>query len=231
MSLQAILFPFLNAVPNELTLRGDSSMKIIGIGLFISFSIIAVTKLIKSDVFVNLGVAFFKQRNLEQYLKDSYSLFEIHSVTQILNYWLSFSLLLYVFFGFPGPGEMQKLALVITIPVLLFAITVGGVLFVAILTGESKVLYSLLYFKILGAQFLGLTFFIIGSIWLLTPINQSTLVLMTVILLSIELIFRLTKSLLRVLDLKVSWYYIILYFCTLEILPMLMGYYLYIREF
>tara|TARA_R110002072_G_scaffold303031_1_gene491514 strand:- start:13287 stop:13982 length:696 start_codon:yes stop_codon:yes gene_type:complete len=231
MSLQSILIPLAGVIPDELTLRNDSSMKAVGFGFFIAFIFIAITKLIKSDVFVNLGIAFLKQRTLEQYLKESYSLFELHSIMQIINYWLSFSLLLYVFFELPGFNNGLELTLVIFTPLVWFLLTILGLLLTSALSGESKNLYSLVYFKIIGTQFLGLTFFVAGSLWFLTPINENTLALIIIILLSTEFIFRLIKSLFRILEHKVSWYYIILYFCTLEILPLLIGFRLYMTEF
>jgi hypothetical protein len=79
--------------------------------------------------------------------------------------------------------------------------------------------------KIVGAQFLGLFYFIVALMWALNPFDQ--IILINIILWSflIENSIRLFKSISAVYLQGVSLYYIILYFCTLEIPPIIVFYY------
>lgn len=230
MPLYPVLFPALNLVPTELTMRDDSTMKYVGFGLFIAFVLISVAKLLKTDVFIRLFISSTKTSSLKQYLKEYYSIFELHSLLQLINYWLSFSLILYVLFDQPSFNNIDQLLFAILVPPGLFLFTTLSVFGVSLLSGEYTSLIKLFYYKVIGTHILGLSFFVLGVVWILSG-NTSILFPALIILLVADFTLRILKGLASVFSEKVSAYYIILYFCTLEILPLIVFYYAYIREF
>ena len=85
--------------------------------------------------------------------------------------------------------------------------------------------------KVLGAQSIGLVYFICALVWVLNPNYQETLIQVVVGAFVIESFIRIIKSVLVVYGQGVSWYYIILYFCTLEMLPLFVVYYFVVQDF
>jgi uncharacterized membrane protein (UPF0136 family) len=100
-----------------------------------------------------------------------------------------------------------------------------------LLTGTSGVFEEPITLKIVGAQFLGLIYFFCAVLWLFNSGQGTVFAQLALTLFFAESIFRVIKSVNLVLKRGVSWYYIILYFCTLEILPLLMLYMALTRNF
>jgi hypothetical protein len=79
--------------------------------------------------------------------------------------------------------------------------------------------------KVLGAQTLGLFYFIYALVWVLNSSYHEALLSLIVWTFVLESVLRLIKSVKTVYGHGVSWYYIILYLCTLEILPFFVLFY------
>ncbi len=211
-------------LPEELTLRDFSTSAIIGYGLFVSFVFISVAKLFKSDLYKMLFLSNFKIKNIDIFLKENYSLNRPESLFLALNFFVSISLILYILFDFPKFGVNFNFLFVIFFPLLFIIFSLLSVLLTAILFGEYKMIHQLLFFRILGLQFIGIIYMIIVGMWLFTNQSTHTFILAAVIVTIIEFVVRIFKSWVSVLQKNVPWYYIILYFCTLEILPLMILY-------
>ena len=231
MTISSILFPVLSVIPDELILRDFSVSKIIGLGLFISFILIAVSKLIRSDVFSTLLIANGKISSINQYIHESHPINKGDSIVLLTNYFLSFSLILLILFQFPSVENIEHFLLVFFTPICLLLFSLVSVYLVSALTGEYKSLLQLIQFRIIGVQYLGLAFFALGMVWTLTDMSLNTLLLISILILGLEFVVRSFKSIVSIFQLKFSWYYIILYFCTLEILPLVVIFYFFIEEF
>jgi hypothetical protein len=84
--------------------------------------------------------------------------------------------------------------------------------------------------KVVGAQALGVVYFVLTTLWILQPDYVEVIFQAAIWIFIGESIFRILKSVAVVLRQGVTWYYIILYFCTLEILPYLVTYF-YVMQF
>lgn len=89
------------------------------------------------------------------------------------------------------------------------------------LTGQKKIAREEIYFTLALYNVLGLVLLIEFFIFYFQSGPQTTALKIVGATYSLFLIFRILRSVFLGLSSKVSWYYIILYFWTLEILPIL----------
>ena len=221
----------LSIIPSELTLRDQSITLTVGVGLFLSFLLIAFAKLIKSDVYSSMMVSLTKTTSLRAFTKESYPINKVDSILLLFNYLFSATTILLILFNSieaEVPNSLQK---AIGIPFLLLFWTILSMVFVRIITGERQVFIEPFIMKVVGAQFLGLFYFLLSLIFTLNSFDQKVLISIIIWSFLIESIVRLFKSISVVYLRGVSWYYIILYFCTLEILPLVVAYYYVLGDF
>lgn len=225
------IFNVLSVIPTELTLRDHSITLIVGIGLFLSFLSISLAKLIKSDVYSAMIVSLTKTTGLRTFTKESYPVNKVDTFLLIFNYLIAASTVLLILFNTQDiyvEGSLQK---ALAIPFLILLWSLVSMLFVRIITGERQVFVEPFIMKLVGAQFLGLFYFLLSLIFTLNSFDHSFLVNIIVWSFLIESIVRVFKSISVVYLRGVSWYYIILYFCTLEILPLVVAYYFILGSF
>lgn len=221
----------LSVIPSELTLRDQPITIFIGIGLFTSFLLIAFAKLIKVDVYLSLLVSMTKTTGLRAFTREAYPVNKVDSLLLMLNYLFATATILLILFGLPGVQNEYRMELSLTIPVALLLWSIGSMILAQLITGEKQVFVEPIIMKIVGAQLLGLLYFLLSLIWVLNSFDQNILITIIIWSFLIESAFRLVKSISVVYLQGVSFYYIILYFCTLEILPLVVAYYFMFGDF
>lgn len=87
------------------------------------------------------------------------------------------------------------------------------------ISGNWKVFEDSFYLKLTGVQWLGVAYFVIGVIWFFTSGLDIAIFKVIICLTLIEFLLRISKSFFASMRSGAPWYYIILYLCTLEILP------------
>jgi hypothetical protein len=96
---------------------------------------------------------------------------------------------------------------------------------VGAITGESKKLYSSFITTLSLNQFFGLFLSLFSLLWIMNPEFNTVYVVIFGLLLVLQYFMRVLKNTIAILINGVPWYYLILYFCTLEILPFYSTYY------
>jgi hypothetical protein len=104
-----------------------------------------------------------------------------------------------------------------------------GLTFTSWVTGEWGMLKDLYIQNIIGYQLISLVYYVISLIWFLNPQLRIELFYFFTGVSLCYLFIRWTKGIILSLLKGVNFYYIILYFCTLEILPIAVIYY-YIKQ-
>lgn len=216
----------LNNIPEELLVRSQPITMIIGIGIFLSFAIISVAKLVKSDIYSVLMISFVKNKGLYNYIRESFSIQKVGSILLIFNYLISFGLLLILMFDLDVFSNKNHMLFVMLIPISFFAVHFLNLYIIGWITGETELIKSPVIMKINGVQLLGLACSILVFLWSLNFLDYKLLIQITVWVFVIETVVRILRSLVYVLSQGVSWYYIIVYLCTLEILPLFIIYYI-----
>ena len=213
------------AVPEALSLRDTSFDIIVGATLFVSVMLLAMARAAQSNVYGAVAISLIKVSTLRGYLKETLSLGGRSSLLLIMNYWISFGLIVYLIGNYFEFKLINTWLLSLTVPLAVLLWHLSSMVITGWITGELEVFKAPLMMKLLGAQFLGIVYFICGLIWVLQPDYINAMLIIVFWAFLIESIFRVLKSISFVLSQGVSWYYIILYFCTLEILPLIICYY------
>ncbi|MEJ6583251.1 MAG: DUF4271 domain-containing protein [Crocinitomicaceae bacterium] len=220
-----MLLVTLDTFPQELIARDHPITLIVGLGMFLSFILIALAKLIQSDIYLRLAFSFFKNKGLYSYLRESFPVQKLGSVLLLANYWISFSLLLLLIFKTQNVIFENNIWVVILVPVFVCLYNVISIFSIGLIANEGNLIQTPIVMKINGAQLLGLGCSALVFLMSLQFIDKETFISLSVVLLVFENSVRLIRSLVYVLDQRVSWYYIILYLCTLEILPLFITWY------
>jgi len=221
-----MLLTAIDTIPESLIIRDHPITLIVGFGMFLSFILIALAKLIKPDVYLVLMISFVKNRALYNYIRESFPLQKTASILLILNYLVSLSLLLILVFDIKTIyfSNQVLMALIAAIIFLLFHFL--SLLVIGWISGELDVVRTPMLMKINGIQLIGLSCSILVFLWSLNFIGQELFFNIIFSLFVFESITRIVRSFIYVLTVGVSWYYIIMYLCTLEILPLFLVYYI-----
>jgi len=216
---------FSTKIPSELIYR-DAPINIpIVVGLFISFILVSIARLIKTDVYSLMFKSFTKIKGLRLHVRDVYPVNKGDSIFLVFNYIISSITILLILIETSISSSENNTYYLTLIPLILFFLPIGFLYLVSILSGESFFLLELVVMKVIGAQLLGLFYFIISLIFIFYPFTDDFLLKSIATSFILENFYRLFKSFIIVYTQGVSFYYIILYFCTLEILPYVIAYY------
>lgn len=210
-------------IPESLVLRSQSYSVNLFIIVSACFILITVSKMVNSQA-LSLSKLFTNLIS-EKSTKQIVRLNSLSSILLTINFFVSLSLAVY-FFAFRGLGWgfNQSFIVGLVSAVFVFLIEVVALFVVQWLSDERKKIYPVIVHTLVGYQISGVYFAFLNLFWLVNPqLNYFFMVGFTVIV-AVKYLIRITKSSFIVLSNGVSLYYIILYFCTLEILPMLIVY-------
>lgn len=216
-------------IPSELTPRFHSSEWLIGYVLFFAFITLAVARFSRAGIYETLFLANTKLVGVVAFVRETMPLSKSSSWMLILNYFLSGGAVCYLFIQTSDAISLPNNAIVFIVPVLLLLWSITCLLLTRFLTGGGDAFSAPFTLKVIGAQLLGVIYFVCAILWLFISGEEILFAQIVLLLFIAESAFRVAKSANIVLKRGVSWYYIILYFCTLEILPLLMVYYV-LRE-
>lgn len=212
-------------IPNELTPRFHSSEWLIGYVLFFAFIVLAFARFARAEVYQTLILANGKFQGVLAFVREAMPLNKPSSWLLLLNYVLSMGVISYLLVENAPHIQLPVKEMVFLVPVAFLLWSLTGFVITGWLTGESDKFSAPITFKIIGAQLLGLLYFLCAILWVFMSFESQLFTQIVVILFLAESFFRIVKSVRIVFKQGVSWYYIILYLCTLEILPLLMAYY------
>ena len=219
------------SIPSELSSREPWFSYEVGIVLFTSFLLISFARLARPNIYASLSVGMVKVGSVRTHIRETFPINKRGSILLLLNYMISTGLIVYLCLEDTSVWKMDQMMIAAAIPFALFAGALISIRVTGWLTGEYDVLKAPLIMKVLGAQSIGLVYFICALVWVLNPNYQETLIQVVVGAFVIESFIRIIKSVLVVYGQGVSWYYIILYFCTLEMLPLFVVYYFVVQDF
>ena len=219
-------------VPMHLEELNHNSGWLIGSLLFLSLFVIALAKRFESPIFGSVTRLFFSlgtpynMEKLEFDLKSNGSI--LLFINHLLSLWICLILVMHVF-NFDEVTYVYGITFLIAVGVTLYQFV--GIMILAWISGEFATLGAIVK-QVLGTfQFLGLLWFIIGLIWFLNPSISTEMFYTFICSFCVVILLRFVKTFVTGLSQGISWYYIILYFCTLEILPILIVYYYSIGNF
>lgn len=211
-----------NSIPSALNLRAENYTLYVLLFIIVSILLIALAKLSNSKTFKILLEVNTKGATIEQYLRENMRTGSLASIALLINY---YAVIFVLFFLTLKNGYHLNLSISLTIsviaPISLLIYDMIGIVFVGLLTGEFKRLKSILLVTITTNQITGIVLFLLALFWTLNPQFGALFFKLSVSIFLIKVLFRIIKGIYIILNNGVSLYYIILYFCTLEILPLM----------
>lgn len=213
-------------IPNSLELISSQDTVFIGGLLFTGLLLLALSRMFESHYLKGIIVNYFTLSISANIQKADLRLTSTSSILLILNYFIS-SWICLLLFSRTLFDDSSSMMILITggVAFVILAYQFVGIGLTAWITGEPE------YFKeqaiqfLSGFQFAGIIYFLLGLIWFLNPEIKAELFYIFVGILLTIFAVRILKGIVISLFQGISWYYIILYFCTLEILPLLVTYY------
>jgi hypothetical protein len=184
------------------------------------FAFVGVARVAQPDLISQTFSSFFKLKRPDSNGFEGSKLQPSMSALIILNYIISFStcvfLLLY--------HQENMLETIFTTLKIVFALTFLQLLnfrLVYLLSGERAILDSISAVNKQIWSFGGFILTCMALLWILNQELQHVFEQLFFLTFSSLLVWRIVKGLLLAVQLRYKWYYLILYLCTLEILPLL----------
>ncbi len=216
----------ISSVPMELDMRVQSFTLMLAGILAVSLLLVILVRVRNSKAIPSVLAGFLKNATIDQHFKENMRMESLSSIFLILNYFVCFSVCLYLFFSrILSLDSIWAIILSIFIPIVLFLIETLGILVVGAITGESRKLHNSLIITLSLNQFFGLFLSLVSLLWVMNPEFNTIYFVIFELLLVLQFLLRILKNTVSILINGVPWYYLILYFCTLEILPLYSTYY------
>lgn len=206
-------------LPQHLIPRSEPESFLI-LGLFVvCIMLVALARLRERDVFLYLFQGVFRLKPLEELAKEDYKTQSPSSLLFVVQFLLITAGSVYWLYFLNAPlNEWQRF-----IPILIPSIYFLYQLFISNLatrfSGNPGLLQEFNYFTLLLTQLFGILFLIELFIAYFRPEPVQAWVMIGTYV--AYLLFRFVRGFWIVMNHGVPWYYIILYFWTLEILPLL----------
>lgn len=211
---------------------------ILGMMLFIAFLLLALAKRLEPRIFGTTLQSFFTLGTPESLQKFEVRFnstgFVLLGFSFLISLWVCFTLYVqhmgtvehatWYVAGF----ELTSIQLATSTMLIILSLIVYnflGLIITSWLTGEKSLMRIFITQSWVNQLFFGFLFFTLGVIWLLNSSAGSYFFHAFLYLFAGFYIVRLLKILIASLLEGVAWYYIILYLCTLEILPIVVLYY------
>jgi Domain of unknown function (DUF4271) len=195
--------------------------------LLISLILIVLAKATNTQSYSVVFKLFFISRKAEARIKDSWSLLGSPAWFLALNFIITFAHSLYLFYSENQGESLFAVLLSLAIAFGFFILAFVAMALIAFLTGERIIYQTPMQTTWVLPQFVGIVFFLLNLIWVLNPEYSEYLKIGFLVFFFLLSIKRFVRSSLFLLKHKVEWYYILLYLCTLEILPLsILGWFL-----
>jgi hypothetical protein len=209
-------------IPSALQLRAENYTLYVLLFIIVSILLIALAKLSNSKTFRILLEVTTKGATIEQYLRENMRTGSLASIALLINYYSVIFVLFFLALKNIYQLDLTKTLLIASsVPIALLIYEMVGIIIIGTLTGEFKRIKSVLLVTVTTNQITGLVLFLIALFWTLNPQYGTLFFKLSVGIMFLKLLIRTIKGMYIILNNGVSLYYIILYFCTLEILPLM----------
>jgi hypothetical protein len=203
----------------ELIPRYSNGSTLLVVLLFLCVVFVALARLVQqSIVSISIQNSFFfatKENQTGNGVRPN----KLSRILLSLQFVVISSMFVYWFFVKDNPNNHFLFFVLMPVGYLLYQLVISFL--AGNLTGQKKIAREEIYFTLALYSVLGLLLLLEFFLFYFQSGPQATAIKIVVITYLLFLGFRIVRSVFLGLSLKVSWYYIILYFWTLEILPVL----------
>ena len=189
-------------------------------GLFVSLILLTVSRINTPNFVLSLSKSIYKNRNIDKIVNEEYPLGRITNFCLIANFLLCSSIITsfflseyYHLYGWSN----WKIALIL--PGYLLLAPQIYLSIVEFISGEMQFSKEIKLTNRIICEFIGLAGSLFLLIWIFNQHSHLIIRDFTVYLIAITYIYRLIRGFMFAFSKGLPWYYIILYFCTFELLP------------
>lgn len=170
------------------------------------------------NLMVSLIQNFFRLNQKEKEFKEALKVGIGSGALLFLNFIVSFTLCGFLFFQNNFDGLLTWL-ISFGITFSFIILQIFGYRFVAFVSGTKEIVEGISIINKNTWQFGGILLLMLSYLWILDSKNEMIYRIVFISVIGFMVLLRVIKGILFSLNRRISWYYFILYLCTLEILP------------
>ena len=221
-----ILATDIHLLPSELETRISPYSNILIGYLFIGFCLIANASLLRAKLFASLIKGNWITHGVKGFVRESYPYIKLSGNLLLLNFVLTSTMFSFLALNIEMSELLEVKSVLYILPIIVLAWEILAMLIVGLLSGRFDVFHEIFIIRIMGAQFLGVLLWVCVLAYWIFPKSGDVIIIGGIVIILAEMLIRFLRSIINVYGLGGSGYYIILYFCTLEILPLFVATYL-----
>jgi hypothetical protein len=188
--------------------------------ILLCFAFVGVARVAQPDLIAQTFAGFFKVKRPDSNGFEGSKLQPSMTALIVLNYIISFSTCVFLLL-YEQSNMLETVWLTMKIVFVLTFLQLINFRLVFILSGERSILDSMSAVNKQIWSFGGFILTCMALLWILNQELQHGFEQLFFIVFSSLIVWRIVKGLLLAAQLRYKWYYLILYLCTLEILPLL----------
>lgn len=191
--------------------------------LFLSIGMLLITfaRMSSSYFLIAITRSIYKNRSIEKIAQEEMPLTALSSFCLIVNFLICASCLLYLTVDFLHQTiSISTLSAIIYTPILFLFGPYVFLNLVEYITGEIGVTKAIKLTNWAICKLLGIVFSLLVLLWVFNDKNAALFSYILWFILCIFYVYRIIRGIIFAFSKGISWYYIILYFCMFEIIPM-----------
>ena len=208
-------------VPKLLSPKVNSMYGTITLLLSIAILLITFARMSSSYFLIAITKSIYKNRSIEKISQEEMPLSALSSFCLLINFLICASCLLYLTVDFFHDTISTSTLLAIIYTPILFLF--GPYLFlnlVEFISGEIGITKAIKLTNWAICKFLGILFSLLVLLWIFNDKNAGVFGYILLVILTVCYVYRIIRGIIFAFSKGISWYYIILYFCMFEIIPM-----------
>lgn len=208
-------------VPKLLSPKVNSMYGTITLLLSIAILLITFARMSSSYFLIAITKSIYKNRSIEKISQEEMPLSALSSFCLLINFLICASCLLYLTVDFFHDTISTSTLLAIIYTPILFLF--GPYLFlnlVEFISGEKGITKAIKLTNWAICKFLGILFSLLVLLWIFNDKNAGVFGYILLAILTVCYAYRIIRGIIFAFSKGISWYYIILYFCMFEIIPM-----------
>ncbi len=188
--------------------------------ILLCFAFVGVARVAQPDLIAQTFTGFFKIKRPDSNGFEGSKLQPSMAALIVLNYIISFATCVFMVL-YKDENLLEAMGLTIKIVAALTFVQFINFRLVYLLSGEKAILDSMSAVNKQVWSFGGYLLTTLALLWILNQEIQTIFVQLFFIISFLLVIWRIAKGLILGAQLRYKWYYLILYLCTLEILPLI----------
>lgn len=185
--------------------------------IILAIAIVGIVRVLNYELIFGIIACLFIRPTSSTNFRETISLLGKTFWLLLLNYLLSSTVFTFLLFQIYSIDDSVS---IIVIPLSTFLYPIFSLFFVSLFTGEYRRLKENIQIVSMIFQLIGIILIPLTIILMLNPSFYLPIIYVGLAIYSVFIMVRLFRGTSYAIQNKIPWYYIILYLCTLEILPL-----------